>query len=326
MRMRIQAWIFLLLLPSCFVTAEAQMDKLCEIFTDADTQHPQDWKAREKYVTDHDSLIVNPDVLGPHAALITAHPAEAYRLYSKLAQELKLEDWSCPAMKRYFEQRLAQQERESEAQIHSVAESHFPAFRLTAKGGTATLVIKDGFSASEIAEAIVREAPGAKCEISDTEVKVTGISHADLIKALAGIEVDEAVDDIDGAFAAIQNPMGMDDGSGSSIHATKQRTLPGMAAPKTETATKDMPSYSGVVLKVKNKRFPLVVLTVKTSSGEKLTVIPQIHMIHGIIKSDDKSSKQNLAAWYSRPGDQVSFKIVKKEKSFWVATDFDRAR
>lgn len=194
------------------------------------------------------------------------------------------------------------------------------------KGGTVTLTIKDGFSASEVAEAIVRGVPGTKCETGDTEVKVTGMAEADLIKALAAIEVDEAMDDIDGAFAAIQNPMGMDDGSGSSIRATKHRTLPGIEAPKTEAAPKDMPSYSGKVLKVKHKRFPLVVLTVKTSSGEKLTVIPQIHTIHGIIKSDDKSSKQNLAAWYSRPGDQVSFKVVKKEKSFWVATDFDRAR
>jgi len=193
-------------------------------------------------------------------------------------------------------------------------------------GGVTTLSIKDGFSVSEVAEAIVRAIPGAKCEAGETEIKVSGVTQADLLKALARVEVDEALDDIDGAFAAIQNPLGGDDGSGSSIRAPKHRSLPGMKSKKAATPPANMPAYSGKVVRVTHKRFPLVVLTIKTASGDKLQVVPQIHTIRGIIKADDKSSKQNLAAWYSRPGDQVSFKVVKKQKAFWLATEFDRAR
>lgn len=193
------------------------------------------------------------------------------------------------------------------------------------EGKVVTLTIKDGFSVTDVSEAIVRGVPGAKAESSDGVVKVTGIDEANLIKALARIEVDEALDDIDSAFAAIQNPITGDDGSGSSIRATKHRKLPGIE----ETPAKpiaELVAYSGQVQTVRHKRFPLVVLNVKTSSGEKLTIIPHIVVKHGIISSNDNTSKKNLAAWYCRVGDQISFKVLNKGKSFWVATDFNRAK
>jgi hypothetical protein len=193
-------------------------------------------------------------------------------------------------------------------------------------GKTTSLTIKDGFSAEEVAEAIERSIPGAKAEADDDTVKVKGVSESDLIKALERIEVDEAMDDIDGAFAAIQNPMGGDDGSGSSIRATKHRSLPGMdkKSPSPSPPPPAAKSYSGQVTSVKHKRFPLVVLSVKTKGGKMLTVIPRIRTKHGIIDYSDKESKQNLAAWYTRRGDKISFKVVKKDKSFSVATDFSR--
>ena len=83
-------------------------------------------------------------------------------------------------------------------------------------------------------------------------------------------------------------------------------------------------SYSGVVTQVKHKRFPLVVLSVKTKAGKTLTIVPRIQTKHGIIDYSDKESKQNLAAWYARRGDKISFKVIKKENSFSVATGFSR--
>ncbi len=191
-------------------------------------------------------------------------------------------------------------------------------------GTTVTLTIKDGFSASEVAEAIVRSVPGSKAEADDSVVKVTGVSEADLIKALARVEVDEALDDIDGAFAALQNPMDGDDGSGSSIRATKHTTIPGIGQKAPPPAKSK--AYAGKVVSVMHKRFPLVVLTVKTKGGKSLKIVPRIMTKRGIIDSKDAESKQNLAAWYCRKGDQINFKVIKEDKSFSVATAFSRER
>lgn len=188
-------------------------------------------------------------------------------------------------------------------------------------GKATVLTIKDGFSPDEVAEAIERSVPGSKVSADDTTVTVTGVDKAALLKALARIEVDEQLDDIDGAFAALQNPIGNDDGSGSSIRATKERKLTGFTNEETK-----LEKFSGQVTKVVHKKFPIVVLSVKTDSGKMISMIPHIKMKGSLIDYSDATSAKNLAAWYCRPGDKVEFTIGQKSNKYSIAKEFNRLR
>ena len=188
-------------------------------------------------------------------------------------------------------------------------------------GKSVVLTIKDGFSTEEVAEAIERSVPGTKSSAGDTTVTVEGIDKAALLKALARIEVDEQLDDINGAFAALQNPIGNDDGSGSSIRATKERKLTGFSNEETKRE-----KFSGQVMKVVHKKFPVVVLSVKTDEGKIISMIPQIRMKGALIDYSDPISAKNLAAWYCRPGDKVEFTISQKSNKYSIAKEFSRLR
>ena len=188
-------------------------------------------------------------------------------------------------------------------------------------GKSTVFTIKDGFSPDEVAEAIERSVPGSKASAGETTVTVKGVEKSALLKALARIEVDEQLDDIDGAFAALQNPIGNDDGSGSSIRATKERKLTGFTDEKSK-----LEKISGQVIKVVHKKFPVVVLSVKTESGKTVSMIPHIKMKGALIDYSDPASAKNLAAWYCRPGDRVEFSVGQKSNKYSIAKEFTRLR
>lgn len=184
-------------------------------------------------------------------------------------------------------------------------------------GDAVVLTIKDGFSASEVAAAIARAVPGAKATSDAAMVRVTGLTEKALVAALERVEVDEELDDIDSAFAAMATAGGDDEGSGSSIRATSAATIPSPDAAR---------SIVGKVVSIRHKRFPLVLVTLKTDTGETITVVPRIAARGGVIVSDDKQSQANVSAWYARPGDRVKVDVAEKKNNVWIAQTFARVR
>jgi hypothetical protein len=186
-----------------------------------------------------------------------------------------------------------------------------------AAGKNVELTIKDGFAAKDVAAAIVKGVSGAKAEIADGKVTVSGVPIKKLVAALQKVQVEPALDDIGAAFAAIQGAEVGEESTGSSIRATSETTLPG------ETATREL---TGKVTEVRYGKFPHVALTIQTSEGA-LAVIPRILTDKtGAIASDDASSRQNVSAWYARAGDQVKITVGDKAKRYWVATRYERVR
>jgi len=179
-------------------------------------------------------------------------------------------------------------------------------------GGALVLSLAEGANPKEVADAIAKGVPGAKCAVKDRTVSVSGVPAAKLLVALEKIDVTSELDDIDGAFAALKG--GADDDSGSSIRATSNATIPGPEA-KVVTAK---------VLAVHHRQFPFVALTV-LADGEKLTVVPRIVAKKGLIAADDTASQKNVSAWYARPGDQVKLSLVAHDK-VWVADSFERIK
>lgn len=196
------------------------------------------------------------------------------------------------------------------------------------EGDTVVLTIQSDFSASEVAEAIAAGVAGATATAGEGTVTVKGVEAAKLLTALERVEVDVEMDDIDSMFAAIQNPGADDEGSGSSIRATK-------AADMSEAMKTSRPALTARVSKVRHKRFPLVALTIKVDAppegaksevgaGDTITIVPRIRTKRGVVDAGDDESQKNLSAWYARPGDKIRFTLVDKKKKFWVATGFGR--
>ncbi|MBK8014684.1 MAG: hypothetical protein IPK13_25445 [Deltaproteobacteria bacterium] len=200
----------------------------------------------------------------------------------------------------------------------------------SANGKTATtLVIASGYNAADVAKAISQAIPTATAKAKADKVLVSGLSTDDLLKKLQTIDVDPALDDIDTMLSALQFA-NADDGSGSSIRATK-------SADFTDVMGEQNEQISAKVVSVKRDRFPLVFVTVKIESmpkgnapagikrGQRITVLPRVKSKKGLIDPEDKASKLNVGAWYAQPGDRVKIRLEEQHEKIWIAAGFDRS-
>lgn len=196
------------------------------------------------------------------------------------------------------------------------------------KDAAVVLELVPGFTADAVAAAIQKGVPGAKAVAADGKVTVTGVEEKKLLVALEKIDV--SADDVDAMVSALQG--GGDDGSGSSIRATKAAEIPGAAAvePALVPAT---------IVSVKHGKYPFVAVTLRLDSVPKaladagvkargnLTVVPRVVLEGGKIAPTDERSKTNIGAWYMRTGDKVQVAIEgQNPQGMWVAARFERAK
>lgn len=205
----------------------------------------------------------------------------------------------------------------------------------SASGTTVTLTLASGYDASEVAKAISAGVPGATAKADGAKVVVTGVALEKLLVALEKVEVGSggvpgAGDDVDAMLANLQKPGGEEDGSGSSVRATKAADFSDVLGAKSELIT-------AKVVEVKRAQFPMVLVTVKVANvpktvtlagvknGAKLTVLPRVKSKNGIVDPKDDASKLNVGAWYAQPGDTVLVRLEPEPKDgVWIAAAFDR--
>lgn len=200
--------------------------------------------------------------------------------------------------------------------------------QVTERGGAVVLALKSGFSPEDVANAVTHAVPGAKCKVDEGRVVVSGVSKAELLPALERIEVSLALDDIDAMLSNMQGLGGQDEGSGSSIRATKVAELG-------DAQGKKLPRVVGTVVKVRHQRYPVVALRVKVtqaegrlglSPGQEIEVVPLVARGKGDPSIDPAQSRKNARAWYARPGDEVQVELqAKGEKAVFVARTYERS-
>lgn len=197
----------------------------------------------------------------------------------------------------------------------------------SSQDGAVVLELVPGFTADAVAAAIQKGVAGAKASAKDGKVAVTGVDEKKLLVALE--KVDVSADDVDAMVSALQG--GGDEGSGSSIRATKAAELPGASAPA------ELQVVGATVLSVKHGKYPHVAVTLKldvipkaladagVKPGAKVTVVPRVQLEGGRIAPTDERSKTNIGAWYARTGDKIQVAIEgQNPQGFWVAAQFER--
>lgn len=196
----------------------------------------------------------------------------------------------------------------------------------SAKSGV-VLTVGDTFDADDVAAAINKSVKGAKAVADGTTIIVTGVAEATLVKALEKIDVEPALDDVDEMLSSLKGGDG-DEGSGSSIRATKAADFSDVIGPANQQVL-------GHVTGVTRAKFPLVILTVKVTGvprgvkgikkGDKITVVPRVKSRDGVVDPNDRASQLNVGAWYSQTGDKVKMNLAKKrKKNVWIAKGFER--
>ncbi len=198
--------------------------------------------------------------------------------------------------------------------------------------GALVLELVPGFTADAVAAAINKGVAGAKATAQGGKVAVAGVEEKKLLVALEKIDV--SADDVDAMVSALQGGGG-DEGSGSSIRATKAADL-GAAGGGAAVAPVLVP---GTVLSVKHGKYPFVAVTLKLDTvpkaladagvkpGAKVTVVPRVQLEGGRIAPSDEQSKANIGAWYARSGDKIQVAIEGQgPQGFWVAARFERAK
>jgi hypothetical protein len=212
------------------------------------------------------------------------------------------------------------------------------AAKWASKDGSVVFTIKDGFAASEVADAITRGVAGAETSVVKGKVVVRGVALDVLLPALERVEVSPQADDIDSMLTAMQGVGDEDEGSGSSIRATKATEMADTQHPPDpaqEMPIADLPTTKAKVIKVRHKRYPVFALMVEIQeaagpfkAGQQVKVLPLVRTEGGHVKRDDKQSKVNLRAWYSRPGDELIMKLRPKatKHGYHVAETIERTR
>ncbi|MEL7239079.1 MAG: hypothetical protein AAGK78_09465 [Planctomycetota bacterium] len=172
------------------------------------------------------------------------------------------------------------------------------------------LTIAPRFDAEDVADSIRAGLKGAATKVADQQVTVSNAPIDRIMAALAKIDVAPPLDDVDSMLKELQAGADSDEGTGSSIRATKAMSLADLLgpAPKRLYAT---------VLAVQRGQYPLVLVTVRVeqapenaavAAGDKLTVIPQVRVKDRQVE-DDPLSSLNIRAWYAQQGDAVELKL-----------------
>lgn len=200
------------------------------------------------------------------------------------------------------------------------------------KQDAVVLEIGEEYDAEDVAAAVEAKIQGASAKAKGTSVIVTGVEEAKLLEALAAVEVEPSMDDVDEMLTALKNPGGDDEGSGSSIRASRVSDFSDVLGPKKE-------QLMARVVSVERHRFPVVVVTLKVTRvpkgalgvrpGQTLKVIPRVKSRNGIVDPHDKASKLNVGGWYAVKGDRIRVRLegdAPRSDDVWIAAAFQRLR
>ena len=196
------------------------------------------------------------------------------------------------------------------------------------EGSTVVLTIDDKYDATEVAQAITETVAGARAQAKEDKVMVTGVAEAPLLKALAKVSVDPLLDDVDSMLQALQVGGDRDEGTGSSIRATKAMAMEALFGPPGQRLT-------ATVLAVTRGKFPLVLVTIRIDSAPKdarvhekqrITVVPRVPTRNGRIAPADAQSLVNVGAWYAEVGDRIELRLGAPRKRVWMVEAYRRIR
>ncbi len=196
----------------------------------------------------------------------------------------------------------------------------------TVEAAKVTLTIGDRYDPVEVASAIEAGVPGAKAAAADRQIEVTGVEPEKLLAALVKIEAAPALDDVDAMLQALQSGGDQEEGTGSSIRATRAMAADQLLGPKEER-------LQATVLAVQRGKFPLVVISIRidkappgaqVSTGDKTTIVPRIRNRTGKIAPDDDQSLLNAGAWYAQPGDKIEIRLDRRGRKVWWVRAYRR--
>ena len=158
------------------------------------------------------------------------------------------------------------------------------------------LTIGERYDPGEIAESINASVPKAKAAVVDKQVVVTGVEASVLLSALAKIEAEPVLDDVDAMLQALQTGGDEEEGTGSSIRARRGMAVDRILGPQAQR-------LQATVLAVQRGQFPLVVITVRVdrapkgasvAAGDTTTIVPRIRNRIGKISPSDEQSLLNV--------------------------------
>lgn len=191
----------------------------------------------------------------------------------------------------------------------------------SAAGNKVELTVRDGTDPKTVADAIQAGVEKVKAKVQGGKVVVTGRAEAELLKALATV-------DLGGDLGALAMADG--DDSGSSLRAKKSEDLAKIFADQKSTAI-------GTVVSVTQGTFPEVTVVVQVvrgptgpegatvKKGAKITFRPTFKRgANGKLDIDDGDNQTNLSAWSLRAKDQVRVKLGKATKDGFEAALIDR--
>ncbi|MCK6544623.1 hypothetical protein L6R52_02040 [Myxococcota bacterium] len=182
----------------------------------------------------------------------------------------------------------------------------------SSSGNKVELTLKDGTDAAAVAAAIEGGVDKVKAKAQGNKVVVIGKAEADLLKALASVELGG--DDL-GALAAAGGG-GDEADSGSSLRAKKTVDL---AKLMKDQAT----SAQGSVVEAGGTTFPNAEITLNVTraptgelgkdirKGKKIKLKPIFKMKGAAIDWSDENTVTNAGAWYFQKGDKIFVKLGK---------------
>ena len=188
------------------------------------------------------------------------------------------------------------------------------------------LTIGDRYDPVEVASAIEAGVDGAKAAASERQVEVTGVDPDKLLAALVKIEAAPVLDDVDAMLQALQSGGDQEEGTGSSIRATRAMAVAELLGPEKER-------LQATVLAVQRGKFPLVVISIRidkappgaeVAAGDKTTIVPRVRNRTGKIAPDDDQSLLNAGAWYAQPGDKVEIRLGRRGRKVWWVRAYRR--
>ncbi|NJK89168.1 MAG: hypothetical protein HC923_07015 [Myxococcales bacterium] len=195
--------------------------------------------------------------------------------------------------------------------------------------GRLELTVSPGFDPNEVAALIAKALPKAQIVVDGSRVLLDGVDVASTKRKLATLEVERNFDDVDALLAQMRDPGADEQGSGTSVRARREESL------AVSEGTKSAPLVARVT-KIERQTFPLVFLDVavqeiegsfgKLTRGSSVIILPRVRSRKGVVDPSDETSRQNMGAWYVKPGDLVKLVLEPRPEgqAVWIAASVER--
>lgn len=182
------------------------------------------------------------------------------------------------------------------------------------------LEIEEGSDPDAVAAAIEANVDRVRCKVIGGQVLVIGKTQADLLTALADVELG-GEDDM-GLLAAAAADEGID--SGSSLRAKKTAELSKLFKDRATVAHGKVVgvtqgAFPNVQVKVRILRGPIGDLGKKVRKGQTIAFTPWFAMKGKQVDFADTKTQNNLGAYFLKSGDRVQVKVGEPTKAGFEA-------